>query len=435
MNTTSDPRPTAPPGRLPLHVPAGAVEVDVIVPVYNEEVDLPRNVRRLERHLRSLYPADGPGFAITIVDNASTDATLERAMALADELESVRVMHLERKGRGLALRTAWLASEAAILAYMDVDLSTDLAAFEPLLAPLRSGHSDVAIGSRLACGSHTVRGPKREVISRCYNLLLKGSLGTGFSDAQCGFKAIRADVARRLLPLVKDDAWFFDTELLVLAEQAGLRVAEVPVDWVDDPGSTVHIASTVREDVKGIARLAGGLLSGRIPLAAVREELGRDVAPAEPRGLWAHLVRFGAIGVASTLAYLLLFVVLRPMAGAQGANLVALLITAVANTAANRALTFGVRGRAGLVTHHLQGLIVFALGWALTASALAWVHAAQAPRIVELLAVVGANLAATVLKFLLFRHWVFADRPRPSTPLALATPSARASASELQESR
>ena len=135
---------------------------------------------------------------------------------------------------------------------MDVDLSTDLNALLPLVAPLMSGHSDVAIGTRLARGARVVRGPKREIISRCYNLLLHASLGTGFSDAQCGFKAIRADAARALLPLTTDTGWFFDTELLVLAERAGLRIHEVPVDWIDDPDSRVNVVATALGDLRGI---------------------------------------------------------------------------------------------------------------------------------------------------------------------------------------
>src|SRR6185503_9457236 len=174
---------------------------------------------------------------ITIVDNASTDATWATAGALAATVPGVRAIHLDRTGRGLALRSAWLASDARIVAYMDVDLSTDLGALLPLVAPLVSGHSDVAIGSRLARGSRVVRGAKREFISRSYNLILRGTLSARFTDAQCGFKAIRSDVAERLLPMVEDTGWFFDTEMLVLAERAGLRIHEVPVDWVDDPDS------------------------------------------------------------------------------------------------------------------------------------------------------------------------------------------------------
>ena len=174
---------------------------------------------------------------ITIADNASTDGTWRIACALAAELDGVACVRLDQKGRGRALHHVWSASDAAVLAYMDVDLSTDLAALLPLVAPLVSGHSDLAIGTRLARGANVVRGPKREVISRAYNRILHTALGTRFSDAQCGFKAIRADRARLLLPLVKDRGWFFDTELLVLAERAGFRIHEVPVDWVDDPDS------------------------------------------------------------------------------------------------------------------------------------------------------------------------------------------------------
>ena len=188
------------------------VVVDLVVPVFNETVTL------------------------DMEDHTTTDSTLAIARRLAAELADVEVLHVEAKGRGRALREAWTRSQAPVLAYLDVDLSTDLAALLPLVAPLVSGHSDLAIGTRLARGSRTARGFKREVISRGYNLILRGSLRARFSDAQCGFKAVRKDVARQLLPLVEDQSWFFDTELLVLAERSGLRIHEVPVDWVDDPG-------------------------------------------------------------------------------------------------------------------------------------------------------------------------------------------------------
>ena len=162
-----------------------------------------------------------------------------------------------------------------VLAYLDVDLSTDLGGLLPLVAPLISGHSDVAIGSRLVRGARVVRGPQREFISRSYNLILRTVLGVGFSDAQCGFKAVRRDAAQQLLPLVEDTGWFFDTELLVLAERTGLRIHEVPVDWVDDPDSRVDIVATAVADLKGVARVLGGLISGRIPVAQVRARFGR----------------------------------------------------------------------------------------------------------------------------------------------------------------
>src|ERR1700712_2966803 len=226
--------------------------LDVVIPVHNEERDLEPCVRRLHAYLSDELTY---AFRITVAENASTDGTLAVAQRLADELPGVRLLALPEPGRGRALRTAWLASEAPVLVYMDVDLSTDLAALLPLVAPLISGHSDLAIGTRLARSSRVVRGPKREVISRSYNLLLRGALSTGVSDAQCGFKAIRADIGRRLLPLVEDTGWFFDTELLVLAERAGLRIHEVPVDWVEASDSPVDIVKTPTADLKGIARM------------------------------------------------------------------------------------------------------------------------------------------------------------------------------------
>ncbi len=389
----------------------GRPVVDVVIPVHNEEIDLPRSVRRLCEHLRSHVPYP---CRITIADNASTDATWTIATELAAAYPEVEAVRLDLKGRGRALRTVWMDSPAPVLAYMDVDLSTDLAALLPLVAPVLSGHSDLAIGTRLTRQSRVLRGPRREIVSRCYNLLLRGTLVARFSDAQCGFKAIRADVARRLLPLVEDTGWFFDTELLVLAERSGLRIHEVPVDWTDDPDSRVDIVATAVDDLRGIARLGRAFATGRLPLARIRAEFGRGRRPEPltagvPAGLSQQVLRFGAVGAVSTLAYLGLFVALRPGVGAQAANLLALLVTAVANTAANRRLTFGVRGREAAGRHQAQGLLVFGLGLALTSGSLALLHAGPAApgRGVELAVVVAANLAATLLRFLLLRRWVF----------------------------
>ncbi|MGZ4590954.1 MAG: glycosyltransferase [Actinomycetes bacterium] len=400
------------PAPVPLPAATAAPVLEVVVPVYNEQLDLERCVRRLHEHLTAHFPY---AFRITVADNASTDGTLDIARRLSLELPDVRAVHLAEKGRGRALRAVWSSSDAAVLAYMDVDLSTDLNAMLPLVAPLITGHSDLAFGTRLAHGSRVVRGTKRELISRGYNLLLRGTLATRFSDAQCGFKAIRADVAAQLLPLVEDTGWFFDTELLVLAERVGLRMHEVPVDWVDDPDSRVDVVATAAADLRGIVRVGHALATGRLPVAELRTQLGR--APLEPvtgvpAGLTHQLVRFAVVGVASTLAYLALFVLLHRTMGAQAANLVALLVTAVANTATNRRFTFGVRGRDRRGTHQLQGLGVFALGLALTSSSLAVLHATgTSSRTTEAVVLVVANLAATVLRFLLLRTWVFA-RPQ-----------------------
>ncbi|NEE36221.1 glycosyltransferase, partial [Streptomyces sp. SID7982] len=311
--------------------------LDVVVPVYNEEKDLHPCVVRLHAHLARTFPYS---FRITVADNASTDATPAVAAALAAELPGVRYVRLEEKGRGRALRTVWSASDAPVLAYMDVDLSTDLNALLPLVAPLISGHSDLAIGSRLARSSRVVRGTKREFISRAYNLILRSSLAAGFSDAQCGFKAIRREVAERLLPMVEDSGWFFDTELLVLAERAGLRIHEVPVDWIDDPDSTVHIVRTATEDLKGVWRVGRALAVGALPLDRLARPFGDDprdrALTGVERGLARQLIGFCAVGVLSTLFYLALYSLFRLGVGPQVANGGALLVSAVANTAANR---------------------------------------------------------------------------------------------------
>ncbi|MBT2404157.1 MULTISPECIES: glycosyltransferase [unclassified Streptomyces] len=402
------------PARAPLQPVPGEPVLDVVIPVFNEEKDLGPCVRRLHEHLTRTFPYP---FRITIADNASTDRTPEVAATLADTVDGVRSTRLEEKGRGRALRTVWSDSEAPVLAYMDVDLSTDLNALLPLVAPLISGHSDLAIGTRLARSSRVVRGAKREFVSRAYNLLLRSSLAARFSDAQCGFKAIRREVAERLLPLVEDSGWFFDTELLVLAERAGLRIHEVPVDWVDDPDSTVHIVRTATEDLKGVWRVGRALAVGALPLDRLSRPFGDDprdrtALPGVPSGLARQFLGFCVVGVLSTLLYLLLYSAFRAGAGPQAANAAALLLSAVGNTAANRRLTFGVRGRARAVRHQAQGLVVFGIGLALTSGSLAALGAASADpaHSTELAVLITANLAATVLRFLLFRAWVFPER-------------------------
>jgi glycosyltransferase involved in cell wall biosynthesis len=231
----------------------GRPEVEIVIPVHNERTALEGSVRLLHGYLSATFPFS---WRITIVDNASTDGTLPIARRLMYELSEVGAMHLPAKGRGRALRAAWSVSAAEVVAYMDVDLSTDLAALLPLAAPLLSGHSDVAIGTRLHPSAHVTRSAKRELISRGYNRLLGIGLRARFSDAQCGFKALRAEAARELLPLVADQDWFFDTELLVLAQRRGLRIHEVPVDWVEDHDSRVEIVPTALADLRGVARLA-----------------------------------------------------------------------------------------------------------------------------------------------------------------------------------
>ncbi|GAA2645162.1 bifunctional glycosyltransferase family 2/GtrA family protein [Nonomuraea recticatena] len=380
--------------------------VEVVVPVHNEQRALRASIERLHGYLAGSFPY---GFRITIADNASSDNTWQIAQKLAACHPEVNAVRLEEKGRGRALRQVWAASEADVVSYMDVDLSTDLDAFLPLVAPLLSGHSDLAIGTRLVRTANVVRGPKREFLSRTYNLLLRGVMGAGFSDAQCGFKAARTEIAQALLPAVEDQEWFFDTELLLLAERHGLRIHEVPVDWVDDPDSRVDIVRTAADDLRGMARVARKALSGaaNLPVPA------RVQQARLPKGMARQLPSFVVIGIVSTLSYLLLYSLLRLVAPAYAANAVALFVTAVANTAANRRFTFGVKGSAGAIRHQVEGLIAFLVGLALTTGGLALLPSG-APHWVELAAVIVANGLATLVRFLLLRVWVFNPDRRSS---------------------
>ena len=247
--------------------------VDVVVPVYNEERSLVRNVEELLGYLRAEFPCR---FRVVVADNASTDATAAVGAALAARHGEVGYVRLDRKGRGHALKSVWLASDADIVSYMDVDLSTNLESFLPLVAPLLSGHSEVAIGTRLGHTAHVRRRLKREILSRTYNLLIHVAFRAGFSDAQCGFKAVRGDAARKLLPLVEDDGWFFDTELLLLAERNGMRIYEVPVDWIEDLDSRVDLVPAITSDLAGLWRMRRAFWRGRgrVPIGEPRAVVG-----------------------------------------------------------------------------------------------------------------------------------------------------------------
>lgn len=382
----------------------GTLVLDVVVPVLNEEHTVAACVERLHEHLAATFPYP---FRITIADNGSTDATREIAERLARRhAGTVHLATLTERGRGRALKYVWGGSEAMVLAYMDVDLSTDLDALWPLVAPLMSGHSDLAIGTRLHRSSRVVRGTKREFVSRCYNAGLSVALGAGFTDAQCGFKAIRADVARELLPLVEDTAWFFDTELLVLAERCGLRIHEVPVDWYDDPDSRVDVVGTALDDIRGVFRVRRALRSGALPIERIRADLGRTMPSAHTGG---QVLRFAAVGVLTTVLHLGGFAVLEEagILPAQVANLAALLVATIVNTSLNRAWTFNVVSRRGAVWHQVQGLGILGLTWLLTAGALAALGAAwpAAPTAVQTVTVGVGTIGATVVKFFVMRRW------------------------------
>jgi putative flippase GtrA len=379
--------------------------IEVAVPVYNEAHVLAASVRRLHAYLKETLPYR---FVITIADNASTDGTWEVAGQLSRQLPEVQAVHMDQKGRGRALRRVWGASDADVVAYMDVDLSTDLQAFLPLIAPLVSRHSDLAIGSRLTRGAAVVRGLKRELVSRAYNLLLRTTLGARFSDAQCGFKAGRTEVVKRLLPAVEDQAWFFDTELLLLAQRGGLRIHEVPVDWIDDPDSRVDVLRTALDDLRGMARVGRRILSGafRVPMPS------RTRAASLPVGMRRQLPSFAIIGVASTLLQTVLYALARTVLPVVAANIVSYFLSAVANTAANRRFTFGVRGRRGAVRHQLEGGVAFLVGLGVSTGGLAVLTSAapHASRLAEVAVLFVLNLFAALLRFVLLRAWIFHPR-------------------------
>lgn len=226
--------------------------IDIVVPVLNEEKILQKSITTLDEYMAKHLPYR---YQITIADNGSQDKTLEIAKRLAEKYQSVRVVSLAERGRGRALKRVWQNSPADILAYMDVDLSTSLDDFLPIIQPLVAGEAGVAIGSRLMKDSITSRGAKREFISRCYNNIIKWTSGTKFSDAQCGFKAIRRDIAVKFLPKIKDNEWFFDTELLIKTERTGVPIHEQPVTWIEDTDSRVKIVKTAVDDLKGLYRV------------------------------------------------------------------------------------------------------------------------------------------------------------------------------------
>jgi len=229
------------------------VRVDVVIPVYNEQAALADSIGKLTAFLETRFPYP---WRVVIADNASVDRTPEIGAGLAAADDCVEYLRIPQKGRGRALRAAWLASDADVVSYMDVDLSTNLDAFVPLVEHIVDGPFDVAIGSRLLRGARVTRQWKRELVSRIYNLLILLLFPRrGFSDAQCGFKAVSRRAADDLVPLIGNNEWFFDSELLIRAEQRGYRIAEVPVEWVEDLDSRVDILKTAAEDIRGLLRV------------------------------------------------------------------------------------------------------------------------------------------------------------------------------------
>lgn len=243
--------------------------VDIVIPVLNEEKGLPQSMMILSQFLHDNLSRNP--WRIVIADNGSTDNTGSVSEMLAQKYPGISYVYIPQRGRGRALRTAWLESDADIVSYMDVDLSTDLNSFPRLIQAIEEGY-DIAIGSRLSAQAKVRRSLKREVISRSYNMMIKSLFFVSFSDAQCGFKAVSRNAAQALVPLVKNNNWFFDTELLIIAAKRGFRIREIPVDWVEDPDSRVKVLRTAWEDFKGLMRLR----FGGIPSVPANVMAGRD---------------------------------------------------------------------------------------------------------------------------------------------------------------
>ncbi len=409
-------------------------DVEIVVPVYNEAEQLAPSIAALRSFLDTSFPFTA---TVTVADNASTDDTWRIAAELASTLDGVQAIHLDQKGRGRALRAAWSRSTASVVAYMDVDLATGLDALLPLVAPLLSGHSDVAIGTRLGPGAHVVRGAQREMISRGYNLLLRSTLRSPCTDAQCGFKAMSREAAAELLPQVEDDEWFFDTEVLVTAQRVGLRIHEVPVDWVDDLDSRVDLVRTAIKDLRGVWRLLGrsahrpALQPGR-PIRPMRQEASVTVPGVTPIGssrpvagtngddteVFAdELLRFAGVGAVSTVAYAATFAALEPSLGGYLANAVAIVACSLGNTAVHRGMA-GTADRGLDRSHRLMvATALMGVSLAFTTGALAATRAVGLTSLVpELCAVTAGNAGAAALRFAILRTWVF--RPQFGTHLA-----------------
>ena len=241
----------------------GEQSVDVVIPAYNEEQILECNTRILHDFLRTQCPVP---WTISIVSNASTDDTVAIGTRLTQQLKNVRFTHIPDVGKARAIRHGWNASTASIVGFMDADLDTGLDAFLPCIQPILDGTAAMSIGNRYDKRSRVDRGAGRKLLSQGYNILIRAFFPSSrVQDAHCGFKFLRADVAQELLRKTRSNAWFFDTELLVHAQRAGYRIAQVPVQWVDDceRKSRVHVPRIIAEYMTNLAKLRWRLWSRR----------------------------------------------------------------------------------------------------------------------------------------------------------------------------
>jgi len=216
----------------------GGVDVSVVIPAYNEASTIESTVHLVSTTLNDITK----NYEILIAEDGSTDGTACIAERLVKKYRG-RVRHIHSKkrlGRGLALENALKASKGPIVAYMDSDLATDLRHLKEIILVIRNG-ADIATGSRYATGAVTKRRPVRLVASLAFNAFVRLILGSKLRDHQCGFKAFRKSSIMKLLDSVEDKHWFWDTEVLVRAQWAGLKVVEIPVRWHYTQATKVNV--------------------------------------------------------------------------------------------------------------------------------------------------------------------------------------------------
>ena len=228
------------------------VKVDIVIPVYNEEVNLEKNINILTEWLKNNFKYE---WIVTIADNGSTDNTKKIAKDLDMKNKKIILKEITSKGRGIALRESWLSSTSDICAFMDIDLSTELEYLNEIIYPIVELECEICCGSRWMSSSNVKRGLFRGILSWSYNFILQTTLGLKIKDSQIGFKAIKTDTAKKVIPLIKDNEWFFDTELLLISQKNDLKIKQIPVIWIDHPKSTVVVLKTVKMFLRNVWRM------------------------------------------------------------------------------------------------------------------------------------------------------------------------------------
>ncbi len=225
--------------------------VTIVLPVYNEEDKLERNTLKLlefcKKNIR--HP-----FEIVIADNNSKDKTREIAEKLSKKHKQINYLYINRKGRGIALKTAWKEYKADVNIYMDIDLATDLSALPRLIDEVVKGNN-VVVGSRYLRNSKIKRTPFRMLISKVYNLMVRAMFKTRIKDMQCGFKAVDKKTVDNVIPRTEDTQFFFDTELILTAEAMHYKVKEIPVKWKEGKDTKVDFVRTITNYIKSLIKL------------------------------------------------------------------------------------------------------------------------------------------------------------------------------------